>query len=409
MPSSPRTPVRRRKSSAVSIDISFTSPNPQSNGYHSKRPSISSRRSSVFSIAPPQTPRSNSSHDRNGHYDLSNGYSNGQDVESSNGLGNLADELAEAFDEDEEGEAVDDVSEFQYEAAENARDGHPSFQTTLKENKGISISQKPRSARELSLSPPKQKMRSRHHHRANSVYDGSDYGDHSDLQGVDGISPSLDARMAAVESLARRGAEANGSDGDNVVQRVADALKDLGSQAGVENGASRLITAHTALTSHLSSQTRALQALCHPFLSPFAAPADPEFIEEILPLLSELLLTLPTPAPHPLSSMHSLHASTAELTSILTFLSDTLHMTHQTTSLASRRSRTARETVIEMRKEAEAREEGIRWIEKGEWETRLARRDCAGICVEIVGGFEEVCNGWRERLVGGLGVEVGAA
>lgn len=353
------------------------------------------------------TPRPMSSHDRNRDFGYSNGYST-QGTESLNGFCNLADELA-GFDEDEEDEAAEDVSGIQYDEAKDQWNGQPSFQNALKENNDISISLKPHSSRELSLSPPKQEMRSRHHHRENSAYDGSDYGDDSDLEGADGISPSLDARMAAIESLARRGTEANGSDRDSMIQRVVDALKDLGSQAGVENGASRLITAHTALTSHLSSQTRTLQALCHPYLSPFAAPPDRDCIEEILPLLSGLLLAVPTPTPYPLSSMHSLQASTAELTSILTYLSDTLHMTRQTSSLASRRLRTARETVIEMRKEAEAREEGERWIEQGNWDMRLASRDCASLVSDVIGGFEEVCNGWRERLVNGLGMEVAAA
>lgn len=66
-----------------------------------------------------------------------------------------------------------------------------------------------------------------------------------------------------------------------------------------------------------------------------------------------------------------------------------------------------------MKREEEKREEGIRWVERGGWEERLAGRECAGICGEVVGGFEEVCRGWRERLVGGLemgpgGVEVAA-
>lgn len=65
--------------------------------------------------------------------------------------------------------------------------------------------------------------------------------------------------------------------------------------------------------------------------------------------------------------------------------------------------------VVEMKAEAEAREDGVRWVEKGGWEKRLAGRECARVCGDVVGGFEEVCNGWRERLVGGMGLEVGAA
>ena len=64
--------------------------------------------------------------------------------------------------------------------------------------------------------------------------------------------------------------------------------------------------------------------------------------------------------------------------------------------------------VGEMRREAEAREEGVRWIERGGWDAKLKGRECAKVCREVVGGFEEVCDGWRERIASG-GVEVGAA
>jgi hypothetical protein len=50
------------------------------------------------------------------------------------------------------------------------------------------------------------------------------------------------AKMDIVESLARRGTEANGSDRDGVVKRVVDGLRDLGSQSGVEGGATRYYT-----------------------------------------------------------------------------------------------------------------------------------------------------------------------
>jgi hypothetical protein len=52
-----------------------------------------------------------------------------------------------------------------------------------------------------------------------------------------------------------------------------------------------------------------------------------------------------------------------------------------------------------MRREEEEREEGERWLTKGNWSERLGARECAGVCGDVVGGFEEVCNGWRARLV----------
>lgn len=59
--------------------------------------------------------------------------------------------------------------------------------------------------------------------------------------------------------------------------------------------------------------------------------------------------------------------------------------------------------------EIEAMEEGVRWVKSGGWEERLAGREAAKFCGEVVRGFEEVCQGWRERLMEqGRVVEVGA-
>lgn len=87
-------------------------------------------------------------------------------------------------------------------------------------------------------------------------------------------------------------------------------------------------------------------------------------------------------------------------------------MARQTATLASRRLRAVREMVQELRREAVIREEGVRWVEVGRWNERLAGRESARVCREVVRGFEEVCNGWRERLIGDgtgtVGLEVGA-
>lgn len=46
-------------------------------------------------------------------------------------------------------------------------------------------------------------------------------------------------------------------------------------------------------------------------------------------------------------------------------------------------------------------EEGVRWLQMGGWEEKLQERQAARVCGEVVGGFEEVCEGWRRRLVEG--------
>ncbi|KAL6715730.1 hypothetical protein ACLMJK_006691 [Lecanora helva] len=351
----------------------------------------------------PITPRPTSSYGRGDEHRLLNKVASTGESETPNGLGNLADELAEAFDEADEGELGEEVPSNGYDGGEVQEDSQP-----MSKN-GETISPLPKPLEERSLSPSGKPSRSKnhHHHRQKPQYDGSDYGDDSDLEPVDGISPALEARLAAIDSLTRQGTDSNGSDSDNDIRRVVEHLKDLGSQSHIENGASRLITTQTALTSHISNQTQRVAALINPLMSPLSTPPDPDFIEDILPLLAPLTAELPTPSSQPLSSLHGLHASTAELTSMLTYLSDTLYMTRQTTSLASRRLRSATEMVVEMRREAEAREETAKWLQQREWERRLAERECAKVCGDVIGGFEETCNWWRERLLGGL--EVGAA
>ena len=106
--------------------------------------------------------------------------------------------------------------------------------------------------------------------------------------------------------------------------------------------------------------------------------------------------------------MLHLHSSTTDLLFTLSALCDSIHVTRQTTSLAARRLRAARDIVADLRREAAAREECISWVENGRWDDRLAERDCARVCGEVVGGFEDVCNGWRDRLLaeGGIGGRV---
>lgn len=68
---------------------------------------------------------------------------------------------------------------------------------------------------------------------------------------------------------------------------------------------------------------------------------------------------------------------------------------------ASRKLRSARELVEEVRREQREVEEAVKWLEAGRWEEKLRKRECKFECERVVGGFEEVCQGWRERLVAG--------
>lgn len=140
------------------------------------------------------------------------------DTDAVNSMGNLADELADAFSEsggeDEFDNSVDVTGE---------TEGFQANRDTGIEGAG-----------EESLSLPHRDRK--HHRRKVSAYDGSDYGPDSDLDSS-GLPPALVVRIDAIESLARRGTESYGQ--DDVVKRVTEALRDLGSQSSVEGSASR--------------------------------------------------------------------------------------------------------------------------------------------------------------------------
>ncbi|KAL1647824.1 hypothetical protein SLS58_002625 [Diplodia intermedia] len=315
----------------------------------------------------------------------------GDDSFNAGELGNLADELADAEEDDyEDGEG--DAALMQSHVVDQNRaqelpNGH------ARHFSRDDLTQTPKTTNTLS---PASRV---NHRRNRSRYDGSDYGSESDLEASDSISASLEAKMAAIEHLARRGTEDNGSATDGVFIRLTEQLRDLGSQAGVESGATRLITAHTALTTHLTHQTRLLTSLTSSLLSPLAPPLSPEAIDALLPLIADAMSSLPSAPPTPLNALGSLNGQTHDFLDTISYLSDSLHMGRQTSNLAQRRLKVVREAMGEWRRENELREEGIRWIEKGSWDNKLKERDAASVCKDVVGGFEEACNGWRERLV----------
>jgi hypothetical protein len=147
--------------------------------------------------------------------------------------------------------------------------------------------------------------------------------------------------------------------------------------------------------------------LAYPILSPLSAPPTPEVIDALLPLLLSITESIPRPSTTSLTTLSTLNGLTADLIETLSYLSDTLHMSRQTTTAAARRLKSALELVAEMRREEELREEGERWLRRGNWGERLGKRECARVCGEVVEGFESVCEGWRRRLLEG-GEVVGA-
>ncbi|KAL8656128.1 MAG: hypothetical protein Q9210_000454 [Variospora velana] len=373
----------------------------------------SSRNFSFHSIPSPSSTTSASLHDDSLSFGVSDG--SGNVTGDTNGLGNLADELAEAWDD--EGAHVPPVDNVVTPhggssplSSHDEYRGRPTFE--IHHQVGIDMPDMSYNGANdtRSLSPPKPSRKSKLGRKSSnaSEYDGSDYGDNSDLEDVQGISASLEHRLSAIESLARRGTESNGSETGQVVE----SLRDLGSQAGVEVGASRLMTAYTAVASNLAHQTRLIQTLSHHFISPFSIPPAAEVVDALLPLIVTTLESLPSPNPRATISLHSLHSSAVELISTLSMLADSLNMLRQTTSLASRKLKAAKDVLDDLKKEADVREEGMRWVEKGNWDAKLGNRECATICGDVVSGFRDACQKWeitiQESAVGHHALEVAA-
>lgn len=172
------------------------------------------------------------------------------------GLGNLADELAGAFSEGEDDDYDDDEHGYGDGEGDGA-EGTPGISLSGLEaeiedggrragkdgavrDSGVDVESPLGGGRRIdnrsSLGLPAANGRG--HRRAGSEYDGSEYGSESDLE-LPGLPPKLVEKMDEVESLARRGAENTGSATDGAFQRVTEGLRDLGSQAGVEGGATR--------------------------------------------------------------------------------------------------------------------------------------------------------------------------
>ncbi|KAI1006212.1 hypothetical protein K3495_g2009 [Podosphaera aphanis] len=375
MMSSPRTPKHSRQSSNIDpLTLSHSRTHSRTSGYspithlHS-RPSLNCGDSIGNEV-----------------------YGNSSFLSQSNAFGNLADELADAWEEDgEECDGLDECAEDHSNLVSKIDEAH---QNSNSRDSGVDVSPLPNQLEDLNLSP----QSGRGHRKKSSEPESAEQSDYYNCES-DRLPHSLLTQIDAVECLAREGMANSETNRDEVVKRVIEELKDLGEQSRVESGTTRLITAHSALSTHLLHQARLLQSLSFSLFSPLTNFANEESIDEIMPLLVSLGESIPRPSTTVFSSMVQLHSLTSELIDSLEHLSDTLNVSRQATTSASRRLRSARELVSEMQKIDEARQEGESWLQRNNWPERLHNRECARVCHDVLGGFDEVCNGWRARLV----------
>ena len=126
-----------------------------------------------------------------------------------------------------------------------------------------------------------------------------------------------------------------------------------------------------------------------------------------MPCISSLILAIQPGQSGGLSKIQFFE--TGELIQDLNYLKDTLQVNQQATTTGSRKLRAVKDLLRDTREEMERREESVLWIERGGWDGRLKERRAAGECSEILGGFEKVCEGWGERILGQQGQAAVAA
>ena len=334
-------------------------------------------------------------------------------------MDNLADELADAWDENGEEEPgssfLDGLREgsaeplsLQDEICSGNNVGSPESHSVRSPTTPLrkpvmddSLCSPTRSAGNI------RKSTSRQHREGKSRCNGSDYADDSDLEEAKVISPALARQMTNIEALARQCLNDDSvSEAGGVVLRTTVALQDLGPQSSIENGVTRMTTAYTSVASHRTQKTREIYSVAHSLLLDRYPNLAEEEIGGLIAELDMLLEYLRLPfGPSPLQSLHSLIAGTADLAHSLRSLTDMIQESKQAASAASRRLKNAKDIVMELQQEEEAREEGIRYLEKGDWDRRIRDREARCLCGDVVAGFETTFDAWRYRLFGTLSTE----
>ncbi|KAK6355199.1 hypothetical protein TWF696_004316 [Orbilia brochopaga] len=377
---------------------------------------------------------------------------------AANGLGSLADELAAAWS-DEEGDEIDEHGEMprspttprspihrrhaSISSVGSAGSHRKRFARLSNETASSIVSNGTTATSATSASKPPI----RHHRRLSSSA-------RVDVNGVDtGISPSLEEKIGQIESEALRGlsmvkswsrrqragiskrrGDMNGvveaeeivEEEEDPICRLLDGLQGLSSQSGIETGTQRLVTAHSSLAIHVENQSRTLRDLSLQLNAPGttittstprlntqpvtisskgAATSQPENEdeddeEEEDDGIATLISSMPTPAIDPLRDIQSLHMLTLQLISHFAGLSDAIHMFRQQSNAVSRKLRGAKEAMRDWKQEVETVETAHRYIDEGDWENRLGRREAAGVCREVLGGFEDVIRGMERRIEG---------
>lgn len=390
------------------------------------------RRRTSSSFSSPNDARSPASNRNSHRFSNASRYSNDLptpgDERHSIGLGNLADELDQVSDgEDyEEGnttqldetfcDAPDERDAQQGGAAEASRSAEGardsgvdvSYTSPASKKGGVPNFSKP-------FAKPPDVVEDREAEAAESQ---------EAAEAEEPLSRELEEAMTAIARMASQHPSTTAADPDPLIPRFVASLQDLGNQTSLEASSQRLTTSTNSLTNYLNAQTKTLATLaaglCNPFYTNlYSAPRlDPEVVGSAVPLIDALVKDLPgvvvlpsssssttAATTTPLQGLQKLSRDTAGVVQSLGGLTDSLQMGKQSSASAARLLRSCQGVVEEMRRErerAEAAREAL--AREGALDVGgVERRRCGRVCSEVLGGFEERCEGLRRELVAAAG------
>lgn len=325
-------------------------------------------------------------------------------IEDEKGPGNLADELEQAWDEDEDGRSsfLEGLREGAVEQDSSVRDLQSPYEMNDMHDFGFGmVVQSPHPAQHdgqsptLHMPPPARPTNNhRGHQRHESAYDGSDYGPDSEVEQDEDecLPPILRKRIRDLEKLTRVcvNPEDAVSEAGGTVKRTIQHLKDLGPQGNIEYGVTRLITAYTSMSSHRTHTTRDLFSQSHSLMHGGFLNLPEEMLDLLVDEINTLSSTVPFLRPqNPLLSLQILASQTEELNHTLRSLTDLLQEFRLAATAATRKLKSVRDMVDDMRVDEELVENSIMLIQAGDWDRRCRTRQAAKTCQEVCKGFAD--------------------
>jgi len=185
-------------------------------------------------------------------------------------------------------------------------------------------------------------------------------------------------------------------------EKTFEWFRELGDQAVIENRGNRLAGAYDGVSSRLLNHIKSFQPFTYAVIASLPQTMEESDYDELLALVVVAKSSLPKPSTTALPSLSQLNKCSKDTMDALATLSDCLHMGRQTTEAAARRMKIVTALALELSRDATEVEKSAQWIEEGQWQEKLEKRESAAVCHEVLTGFEAVCDTWRARLMDGV-------